>query len=36
MSHISFAYWEIVRSLLNLPLPAVFSMDILVHFLLSL
>jgi hypothetical protein len=36
MSHISLAYWAMVRSLLNLPLPAVFKMDILVHFFLSL
>jgi hypothetical protein len=36
MSHISLAYWAMVRSLLNLPLPAVFKMDILIHFFLSL
>lgn len=36
MSHISLAYWSMVRSLLNLPLPAVFKMDILIHFFLSL
>lgn len=36
MPQISFAYWSMVRSLLNLPLPAVFKMDILIHFFLSL
>ena len=33
---ISFAYWEIVRSLLNLPLPAVLNIDIFIHLFLSL
>lgn len=32
MSHMSLAYWWIVLSLLNLDEPAVFKIDILVHF----
>lgn len=33
---ISLAYWPIVLSLLNFPLPAVLNMDIFVHLFLSL
>ena len=36
MFQISLAYCDMVRSLLNLPLPAVLNIDILSHFFLSL